>query len=92
MNIQDMTSFDKFLTPALIKIVYWIGIVAIVIASLGAILTAFSYTGGGIKQVFGGIVMLFVGTIFWRVMCEGIMLSFRIYDRLTEIKERLPRN
>lgn len=92
MNFQDMTTFDKFLTPSLIKIVYWIGIVAIVLASLGTIFTAFSFMGGGIKQVFGGIVMLVVGIIFWRVACEGIMLSFRVYARLTEIRDRLPRN
>lgn len=87
-----MTNFDKFLTPSLIRIVYWIGIVSIVIASLGVILTAFSFAGGGFKQVFGGIITLIFGIIFWRVMCEGIILSFKVYERLTEIKDRLPRN
>lgn len=92
MNFQDMTSFDKFLTPSLIKIVYWLGIAAIVIVSLITIFSAFSYMGGGIKQILGGLFMLVAGTIFWRVACEGIILSFRIYDRLTEIRDRLPRN
>ncbi len=92
MNIQDMTSFDKFLTPTLIKVVYWIGNAGIALISLMMILSAFSYMGRGVMQVLGAIVFFVVGVIFWRVMCEGIMLSFRIYDRLTEIRDRLPRN
>lgn len=92
MNIQDMTSFDKFLTPTLIKAVYWIGNAGIALMSLMMILSAFSYMGRGVMQVLGAIVFFVVGLIFWRVMCEGIMLSFRIYDRLTEIRDRLPRN
>lgn len=92
MNIQDMTSFDKFLTPTLIKVVYWIGNAGIALMSLMMILSAFSYMGRGVMQVLGAIVFFVVGLIFWRVMCEGIMLSFRIYDRLTEIRDRLPRN
>ncbi|GAA0589953.1 DUF4282 domain-containing protein [Paenochrobactrum glaciei] len=92
MNIQDMTSFDKFLTPTLIKVVYWIGNAGIALISLMMILSAFSYMGRGVVQVLGAIVFFVVGLIFWRVMCEGIMLSFRIYDRLTEIRDRLPRN
>lgn len=87
-----MTSFDKFLTPTLIKVVYWIGNAGIALISLMMILSAFSYMGRGVMQVLGAIVFFVVGLIFWRVMCEGIMLSFRIYDRLTEIRDRLPRN
>ena len=87
-----MTSFDKFLTPTLIKVVYWIGNAGIALISLMMILSAFSYMGRGVMQVLGAIVFFVVGVIFWRVMCEGIMLSFRIYDRLTEIRDRLPRN
>lgn len=87
-----MTSFDKFLTPTLIKVVYWIGNAGIALMSLMMILSAFSYMGRGVMQVLGAIVFFVVGLIFWRVMCEGIMLSFRIYDRLTEIRDRLPRN
>lgn len=92
MNIKEMTRFNKFLTPSLITVIYWIGIIGIVISSIGTVLTAFSFAGGGVPQVLSGIFLLFAGLIFWRVICEGIMLSFRIYDRLTEIKDRLSRD
>lgn len=91
MNIKDMSNFEKFLTPSLIKLVYWIGIAVISISSLGTILSSFSAFGGGLKQAIIGLVMLVFGIIVWRVICEGIILSFKIYDRLTEIKDRLPR-
>lgn len=92
MGLKDFLNFEKFLTPSLVKIVYWIGIIAITISTAGAFFTSFSSFGGGLRVALGSIVAFVVGIIFWRVLCEGIMLSFRIYDRLTEIKDRLPRS
>ncbi|MFK4823891.1 DUF4282 domain-containing protein [Paenochrobactrum sp. BZR 588] len=87
-----MTGFDKFLTPTLIAVVYWIGNVGIAFAAIRTILSAYSYMGGGFFKIIGSLIFFIIGLIFWRVICEGIILSFRIYDRLTEIRDRLPRN
>lgn len=92
MNIKDMTCFDKFLTPALIKIVYWVGNIAITFAALRGIFSTFSFMGAGSFQLLVAMILFLVAIIFWRVMCEAIILSFRIYDRLTEIRDRLPDN
>ncbi|WP_439272294.1 DUF4282 domain-containing protein [Pseudochrobactrum sp. HB0163] len=89
MNAKDFTGFEKFLTPSLIKIVYWIGIIFVIFSSIATILGAFTAYGNGFAQFIAGLVMLVAGLIFWRVICEGIMLSFKIYDRLTEIRDNL---
>lgn len=91
MSFKDFLGFEKFLTPALVKIVYWIGLAAIAISAIGTFFAAFT-TYGGIRQIFAAILILVVGSIFWRVICEGIMLTFKMYDRMNDIRDRLPRN
>lgn len=90
MKFSDFLTFNKFLTPYLVNVIYWIGLIGIIIASLVMFFSAFS-AFGGFKNIIGAVVLLAVGTLFWRVVCEGLILSFKVLDRLTEIRDRLPR-
>jgi hypothetical protein len=77
-------SFDKLITPSVIKVVYWIGIAAIVIFGIvGAI--------AGLKEStlapLGAIIGVIVGLFVWRVYCELIMLWFKIHDELAGIRQ-----
>jgi hypothetical protein len=78
-------SFDKFVTPAVVKIVYWIGIVAIVISgvvwSVGSV-----YYFGWIGPVIA-IVSIVFGLLLWRVYCELVMLWFKLYDEMVGIRQ-----
>src|SRR6266849_893533 len=62
MNPEEFLNFDKMITPSLIKIGYWIGLVAVVLVALGTIgtgLTAF----GGTRVFLSGLIMLVLGPI-----------------------------
>lgn len=87
MNLGDFTSFEKFLTPKLIQVAYWIGIIAIVLGGIGGIVTALF--SGKLLLLLMNIIGLLLGLLFWRVLCEGAILLFGIYDRLGEIKDGL---
>jgi Domain of unknown function (DUF4282) len=83
----EFASFRKFITPVVIQIVFWIGVVVIVIGTLVGIFGG-EHLGstagpvvGPILSILGGIVFLFV----WRMWCELIILSFKIYDELCMI-------
>lgn len=91
MGLKDFLSFEKFLTPSLVRVVYWIGLIALTIAELVALSQTFGVYGRGLAGAIVTLVGYAVALIFWRVICEGIMLSFRVFDRLTEIRDRLPR-
>lgn len=81
-------SFDKFVTPAVIKVVYWIGIVLIVISgALWAFSSAQFYGVSPIGTVIGAIIFVILGVLFWRVYCELVMLFFKIYDELVGIRK-----
>ena len=75
--MEDFLAFRKMLTPIIIQIVFWIGVVFCVIGGLLAILY-----GNGLP----GLIMLFLGPIIVRIYCEILILVFRMNDTLTDIK------
>ena len=94
-------TFDKFLTPVLIKVVYWIGLFAIVLWMLlgifgSAFMPTYQYgyeSGPGMRAV-GVIVSLIGGALlilFWRVWCEIWMVFFSMNDRLGVLVEQTRR-
>ena len=87
MQLSDFTSFEKLISPTLIKILYWVGIVVIVLGGLRALFTAFS-AGGGVLGALLAIVGTIAFLIGWRVACEIYIVVFGIYDRLGEIRDR----
>lgn len=92
MGLKDFLSFEKFLTPSLVRVIYGIGIIVLTIGGLVVLSQVLGRNGGGIVTVIPITLSYLASIIFWRVICEGIMLSFRIYDRLTEIRDRLTHN
>lgn len=86
--------FEELLGASLIKLVYYIGLFAILIGVVIGIVTALIGIGqngaGALVMVLiapiGGIIAL----IYWRFLCEIILLSFLMYDRLGEVRDKLP--
>lgn len=93
--LSDLMNFNKFVAPTLIRIVYWIGIVLIVLATLmavagGGMMAQYGGYGGGFNLV-GALFALIGGAaalLFWRVMCEVWIVIFSINDRLGVLVER----
>lgn len=85
--MSDFWAFRKMITPAIIKVIFWIGVVLCVISGLVLIVggTTTPYGGGG--QVLAGVLFLLLGPLFVRVWCEVMMVLFRIHETLTEIKK-----
>jgi Domain of unknown function (DUF4282) len=98
--INDLMGFDKFVAPTLIRIVYWIGIVLIVLGTLAGVAGTSmmggmggygGYGGGGGFNAAGALFALVggaAGLIIWRVVCEVWIVIFSINDRLGQLVER----
>lgn len=86
--IKTFLSFDKMITPGIIKIVFYVGLAFSILLSLGIIISGLnSYYGGGM-QVFGGIILLILSPIIVRVQCELLIVIFKIHESLVEIKNK----
>ena len=89
----EYLSFRKFITPAAIQVIFWIGVVGIVISTLVGM-----FTGGLLHGAGGFVVSFFVSLIagiaflfLWRVYCELIILWFKIYEELDGIRRNTTR-
>jgi hypothetical protein len=91
MELRDFTSFEKLIAPSVVKIMYWIGIVGICLAGLGAMATAFTMFGGGFLQFIMAIIGTAVALLFWRVACELYIVAFGMFERLGAIRDNLAR-
>ena len=75
--MDEFLTFKKMITPVIIQILFWIGVVGAVI--------------GGIAQMgqsfIMGLLMVIIGPIAVRIYCELIIVIFSINDNLREIKK-----
>lgn len=79
----DVLAFRKMITPTIIQIIFWLGVVACLISGLGTMVSLPFGLG-----VIPGLLILVLGTLGVRIWCELIILAFRIYDTLQEIKNQ----
>ncbi len=77
----DFFSFRRMITPVIIQVVFWLGLIVIVGYAL-AILIA----GEEAWVRVLGVVYLILGPVLWRVWCEIMILLFRISETLTDIR------
>lgn len=81
--LQQFLSFDKLIGTKLIKILYFVGLIGIILAGLGSLFAGFKL---GIGAIIGAIIGTLAGILFWRFICEIYLLFFRMSDDLRDIK------
>ena len=92
--LTGLLSFDRLIGESLIRILYYVGLVIIVIAALVALLGGIAMAAYSPSAALTGILIaaayLVAGTLFWRVTCELWLVLFGIHNRLAEVRDRLP--
>ncbi|HYD36799.1 MAG TPA: DUF4282 domain-containing protein [Allosphingosinicella sp.] len=92
--LSHFWGFEKLLGGTLVRIVYYIGLVGIALWVLIALISALGMLGYSPVTGLGMILVTLVGAafalVFWRVTCELWLIVFKTFDRLGEIRDRLP--
>lgn len=89
--MMDFLAFRKMITPIVIQILFWLGVIGCIIGGVVSILGG-GFTlikGGGFASavpVVMGLVWIFIGPILVRIYCEVLIILFRINDNLNVIK------
>ncbi len=89
---QKFISFDKMITPSIIKIIFWLGVAISIISGLIIIIGGIASPYGGGGEVISGLLFIIFGPLMTRVYCELLILLFKIHDNLCEIKDKLNEN
>ena len=91
-DIGDLFQWDRFITPSIIKIFYWLAVGLSVLLGLSSLLTGlglmFLHPINGFIMVVVSLVSTFAGIIFARIAAEFILIVFRINEHLGAIRNR----
>ena len=98
-NLKGFFSFERMITPVIIKVLFWIGLIGSGIAGIASFFTILlgGIARGGFGQILGGfllgliaaIVTFALGALITRIYAELLILFFRINETLTDIKNLL---
>lgn len=83
----DFLMFRKLVTPWVIIIFFWIGLLGCLVASILSLVNGMRY-----NVIFGIAMFLFyliIAPIIWRVYCEVFIVIFRAYEELRNIRDEL---
>ncbi len=99
MKWKNFLSFERMITPVIIKILFWIGLVGSAISGIVVFFTMLirginnggfgSVLGGFLLGLLAGILAFALGALVTRIYSELLILAFRINETLTDIKEIL---
>jgi hypothetical protein len=89
-------SFERMITPVIIKILFWIGLIGSAISGIVVFFTmligginrggAGSILGGFLLGLIAGVVAFALGALVTRIYSEMLILFFRINETLSDIK------
>ncbi len=87
--MNDFLAFRKMITPVIIQILFWVGVVVVVLAGVANIVGGMGTRFGGGTMILGGLFMILVGPFLVRIYCELLILFFRMNETLTDITNTL---
>ena len=85
--MSDFWAFRTMVTPVIIQVLFWVGVIVCIIAGLVMIVMGIKLPGD--QMVLKGVLLAILGPLGVRVYCEILIVFFRINETLTEIKHSL---
>lgn len=88
--LNNIFSFNKLISEEIIKLLYYVGLLAIALGFIYNIWQSFtSGVAAFLPLLIGAIITVLVSVLAWRVICELIVVLFRMYKRLGAINAAL---
>ena len=92
LNFSDLFQWERFITPSIIKLFYWLALVIMVLFGLTGVFSALgtmvASPGVGFIMLLASLLGVIVGVIFARIAAEFILIVFRINEHLGAIRNR----
>jgi hypothetical protein len=92
LNFSDLFQWERFITPSIIKLFYWLALIIIVLIGLSGVFNAIAMIvispGIGFVLLIGSLIGIVVGIVFARIATEFILIVFRINEHLGAIRNR----
>ena len=79
--VQDFFAFREMWTLKIIKIVFILGLVGLGLAAVGSLIAVYSQGPSALLGLIGAVV----GVFFWRLICEAMIIVFKMHESLEQM-------
>ncbi|MDC7789155.1 DUF4282 domain-containing protein [Rhodoplanes sp. TEM] len=90
LSFADLFQWDRFITPSIIKVFYWLAVGLSVLFGLSGVVSAVALMGqsllGGLFALLASLLGAFVGIVVARISAEFVLIVFRINEHLGAIR------
>jgi hypothetical protein len=91
-DYRDLFQWERFITPSIIKIFYWLAVGISILFGLSGLFSGLALMGaqplGGLFVVIASVIGVLIGVIFARIVAELVLIIFRINEHLAAIRNR----
>ena len=92
LNFSDLFQWERFITPSIIKLFYWLVLGITVLFGLSGVFSALgtmvASPGIGFVMLLASLLGVIVGVVFARIAAEFVLIVFRINEHLGAIRNR----
>src|SRR2546422_807943 len=92
IDLRDLFQWERFITPSIIKVFYWLAVGISALFGLSGILSGLALISlhplGGLFWIIGSLIGVVIGVIFARIVAEFVLIMFRINEHLGAIRQR----
>ena len=91
-DYRDLFQWERFITPSIIKIFYWLAIGISILMGLSGIFSGLLLMAinpfAGLFWILASMIGVLIGVIFARIVAEYVLIMFRINEHLGAIRNR----
>jgi uncharacterized membrane protein HdeD (DUF308 family) len=91
-EFRDLFQWERFITPSIIKIFYWLAVGIAVLFCLSGIVSGLAWMSlsplAGLFWIIGSLIGMVISVIFARIISEFVLIMFRINEHLGAIRQR----
>ena len=91
-GINDLFQWERFVTPTVIKVFYWLAVVLFVLIGTAGVMSALRDMAFnpfvGIVYLIASLLGAFMGIIVSRIIAETVLIVFRINEHLGAIRNQ----
>jgi hypothetical protein len=92
MDFRDLFQWERFITPSIIKIFYWLAVLFAVLFGLSGMISGLTLMLhsqlAGVLWIIGSLIGALMGIIAARIASEFVLIMFRINEHLGAIRQR----
>jgi len=91
-DLRDLFQWERFITPSIIKVFYWLAVIITVLSGFSGMLSGLALMTvqpiGGLFLILVSAVGTLAGVILIRILSEFVLITFRINEHLGAIRNR----